>query len=268
MKCWCLQLPKELKGVFLNRQNRERINCEPCWLKLWMRAVFCWFKALFSFSLSHRFPLWSLTDWAIGHWRGRGLRLFPGTASHCDGSLLSAVTAEINKDQAGGPEKRTRTCWAFLIFAWVAVKSERNRQPRASASVPLRSLPCSAGFISLSHPDDNSETSASVLLHSSLPSSALGPCGAWHRRPSHRQMEPTLTPLLACRDAKRIWRQEEEEEEQEGEGGGGGVGGVGVHACMLGRREQCCLVAMVMLCLASCEVLSAQPKALGWTQTQ
>lgn len=53
-------------------------------------------------------------------------------------------------------------------------------------------------------PDDSSETSVSLLLHPSRLSSLSSPRGAWHQCPSHRQMEPTLTPLLARGDAKRI----------------------------------------------------------------
>lgn len=53
-------------------------------------------------------------------------------------------------------------------------------------------------------PDDSSETSVALILYTSLLSSPSSPCGAWHRCPSHRQMEPTLTPLLARGDASRI----------------------------------------------------------------
>lgn len=65
--------------------------------------------------------------------------------------------------------------------------------------IPLSLFPLSSLFSYL-----KSHMTAQKHPLPSLLSSLSSPCGAWHQCPSHRQMEPTLTPLLAHGEAKRF----------------------------------------------------------------
>ncbi|KAG7242330.1 hypothetical protein INR49_024006 [Caranx melampygus] len=95
-------------------------------------------------------------------------------------------------DQETEPEVSAQSEDSDTDSAFVFSLFPEQTPASASASAPFRV------------PDDSSETSVTLPLRTSLLSSPSSPRGAWHQCPSHRQMEPTLTPLFACGDAKRI----------------------------------------------------------------
>lgn len=260
------KVSNDLKVVFLNRQNRENklwtlLNEAPGRVK-----CFLLIESTFFLFLSHRFsPVIADRQRARWHWLGHCFLAVSGqseslvwlSAVHCDcGEERSrSWTLKMHADLLSIPYL-CRSGYEVWVLSLCRRPHLRLSQP--SFLCPSLLAPPVDLVSSLAPMPPRWQPRHVSYRQTLLESSFLSSQPPWRLAPvpitQTDGADPDPSPRLQGRQ-KNLTR-------------GGGVGW-GCRCMYVGEKsEECCFVTMETHCLTSCELLSAQPKALGWKQTQ